>query len=98
MLSFYAKDKKKYLSSPKEAFRTAKAAVLGASTLFKASFWGDFGCCQVLPSLKPMFIKVSGFSMVLHNVCSSVRNASILGAFCYHIHFSYKLQYSKTIH
>ena len=34
MLSFYAKDKKKYLSSPKEAFRTAEAAVLGASALF----------------------------------------------------------------
>ena len=39
-------------------------------------------CCQVLPSLKPVFIKVSGFSMVLHNVCSSVRDASISGAFC----------------
>lgn len=41
---------RKYLSSPKEAFRTAEAAVLGASAMFKTSFWGDFGCCQVLPS------------------------------------------------
>jgi hypothetical protein len=39
-------------------------------------------CCQVLPSLKPVFIKVSGFSMVLHNVCFDAHTASILGAFC----------------
>ena len=47
MLSFEAKDKKNTypptedISSPKEAFRTAEAAVLGASAMFKASFWGS---------------------------------------------------------
>ena len=83
MLSFEAKDKKNTypptedISSPKEAFRTAEAAVLGASAMFKTSFWGDFGCCQVLPSRKPVFIRVSRFSMVLHNVCFSSPNACI---------------------
>ena len=43
-------------------------------------------CCQVLPTpsedaQNPVFIQVCGFSMILHNVCSSVRNASISGTF-----------------
>ena len=50
--------------------------------MFEGLFLGILGCCQVLPSLKPVFIRVSGFSMVLHNVCFDAYNASILGAFC----------------
>ena len=72
---------RKYLSSPKEAFRTAEAAVLGASAMFKASFWGYLECCQVLPSWKPVFIRFSGFFTILHNVCFMVCNTSISGTF-----------------
>ena len=54
---------RKYLSSPKEASRSAKAAFLGASAMFMASFWGNLGCCQALKSArkKPVFIRISSF-------------------------------------
>jgi hypothetical protein len=52
---------RKYLSSPKEASRSAEAAFLGASAMFEELFLGILGCCQVLPSWKPVFIRVSGF-------------------------------------
>ena len=47
------------ISSPKEASRSAEAAFLGASAMFMASFWGNLGCCQVLPSWKPVFQALS---------------------------------------
>ncbi len=37
---------RKYLSSPKEASRTAEAAVLGASAMFKGFKMGILGCCK----------------------------------------------------
>ena len=70
---------RKYLSSPKEAPKIAEAAFLGASTMFETSFGGDLGCCQVLPSWKPVFIRVSGISMFLPDACFGDSNACVFG-------------------
>ena len=50
-----------YLSSPKEASGNAEAAFSGVSAMFEGLFLGILGCCQVLPSWKPVFIRVSSF-------------------------------------
>ena len=47
--------------------------------MFKTSFWGDLGCCQVLPSWKPVFIRVSGISMFLPDVCFGDSNTCVFG-------------------
>ena len=52
------------ISSPKEASGSAEAAFLGASAMFEGLFLGILGCCQVLPSWKPVFIRVSGFLLI----------------------------------
>ena len=38
----------KYLSSPKEASKSAEAAFLGASAMFEGLFLGILGCCQIV--------------------------------------------------
>lgn len=48
-----------YLSSPKEASRNAEAAFLGASAMFEGFKMGILECCQVLPSMEPVFIAYS---------------------------------------
>ncbi len=63
------KEKVKYLSSPKEASGNAKAAFLGASAMFEGFKMGILGCCQVLPSMEPVFIRVSEFSFTPHDTC-----------------------------
>lgn len=60
---------RKYLSSPKEAFRSAEAAFLGASAMFEGFKMGILGCCQVLPSMEPVFIRVSEFSFTPYDTC-----------------------------
>ena len=62
-----------YLSSPKEASRSAEAAFLGASAMFEGLFLGILGCCQVLPH--PCFAKgaqnvsvYQGFRVFLYSV------------------------------
>ena len=80
---------RKYLSSPKEAPKSAETAFLGASAMFKGFKTGILGCCQVLPH--PCFAKgaqkasvfYQGFRLfvILHNVCFMVCIASISGTF-----------------
>lgn len=48
-----------YLSSPKEAFRTAEAAVLGASAMFGSAFQGIWGCFSGI-RLSPAMLSCSG--------------------------------------
>lgn len=73
---------RKYLSSPKEASGSAEAAFSGVSAMFEGLFLEILGCCQVLPIWKPVFIRVSSFFIILHNVCFMVCNASVSGTFC----------------
>ena len=56
-------------SSPKEAIRSAEAAFLGASAMFRGFKMGILGCCQVFQALASqrvrktsVFIRVSEFS------------------------------------
>ena len=55
--------------SPTEAFRSAETAFLGASAMFKGFKMGILGCCQVLPSMEPVFIRVSEFSFTPYDTC-----------------------------
>lgn len=57
------------ISSPKEAPRSAEAAFLGASAMFKGFKIGILGCCQVLPNKTSVFIRVSEFSFTPYDTC-----------------------------
>lgn len=64
------------ISSPKEAPRSAEAAFLGASAMFKGfkiGIWGVAKCCHALASQRArktsVFIRVSEFSFTPYDTC-----------------------------